>query len=86
LAGDASGQDCTIMSSGVSGSHSDIVRERVDRKRTGRLDWGKLDWAGRGSAEAGTVALIAYCFPVNTRPGWWLRVPFQTGVDRLRPV
>ena len=27
--GDASGQDCTIMSSGVSGSHSASVRRRM---------------------------------------------------------
>jgi hypothetical protein len=31
LAGEASGHDCTIMSSGVSGSQSSIVRWRASR-------------------------------------------------------
>ena len=50
LTGEASGQDCTIMSSGVRGSHRAMVRRRVERKRSRRLALAGVDWAeGRRS-------------------------------------
>ena len=40
LAGEASGHDWTIMSSGVSGAHISRVRRRAARKRSARLPEG----------------------------------------------
>src|SRR5438045_138050 len=95
LTGEASGHDCTIISSGVSGSQSDKVRRRMERKRSIRvvpgLDWG-VDWA-----ETDVVGFIAFAFrsagatwlvlrfPGDRTPHSWKTCPFQTGMDRLRP-
>src|SRR5579859_4689669 len=64
LAGDASGQDWTIMSSGESGLQIAMVRRRTDRKRS-RILAGSLVWADLAAADGWAKVLMAFRFPVS---------------------